>query len=188
MAERLLVCASGAIAVANLHEYLIALRGLTARTAVVLTRTARTLCSERAIRAFTGHQVYADDDDGDLTVPHLQLATWADLVVVLPASANVLGKAANGIADDLVSSILLASSRPSIFVPSMNPVMWTNAAVRRNVARLREDGHSFVLGAAPAPALETATGEWVLSDLMPPPASVVEQIVGLVVDRPAVVR
>jgi phosphopantothenoylcysteine synthetase/decarboxylase len=188
IAERLLLCASGAIGVANLHEYLIALRPVTGRAAVVMTRTARTLCSERAIRALTGHQVYTDDAAGDLTVPHLQLAHWADVVVVLPASANVLGKAANGIADDLVSSILLARSTPAIFVPSMNPAMWANPAVRRNVERLRADGHDVVVADTPARALETATGDWVLTDLMPPPSAVVEQIATLVAGRPAVVR
>jgi phosphopantothenoylcysteine synthetase/decarboxylase len=188
VAERLLVCASGAIGIVNLHEYLIALRPVIARAAVVMTRTACTLCSARAIRALTGHQVYTDDDAGDLTVPHLQLASWADVLVVLPASANVLGKAANGIADDLVSSILLARSKPTIFVPSMNPAMWANPAVRRNVERLGADGHDVVLAETPVRALETASGEWVQTNLMPPPSVVVQQIATLVAGRPAAVR
>jgi phosphopantothenoylcysteine decarboxylase/phosphopantothenate--cysteine ligase len=88
----------------------------------------------------------------------------------------MLGKAAHGIADDLLTSILIARSGSTVFVPSMNAGMWANPAVRRNVERLRGDGHRFVLRDAAGPALETATGEWVMTDLMPDPPAVARQI------------
>lgn len=79
-----------------------------------------------------------------MSLPHLQLARWAQTTLVLPATANMLGKAANGIADDLASTVLLAAPRPVVFAPAMNESMWLAPAVRRNVARLREDGHYVI--------------------------------------------
>lgn len=88
---------------------------------------------------------------------------------MVPATANILGKAAHGIADDLLSSIILAHGSPVVFVPSMNPVMWANAAVRRNVELLQGDGHRFVFSGGTRPSLVTATGEWLTCELGPSP-------------------
>ena len=173
---RLLVGACGAANMASLHEYLIALRAVAVRSAVVLTRSACTLASPRSIRAITGSVVYTDEDHRGLAVPHMELALWADLLVVLPATANILGKAAHGIADDLLSSIILAHSAPTIFVPSMNPAMWSNRAVRRNVELLEQDGHRFVLSDTARPSRVAATGEWIVSELGPSPLEVAEKI------------
>ncbi len=71
---------------------------------------------------------------------HIQLSREADLVVVCPATADLLAKMATGIADDLATTLLLATDKPVLVAPAMNVRMWQHAATRRNVARLRDDG------------------------------------------------
>ncbi|GAB3960493.1 hypothetical protein GCM10027614_82550 [Micromonospora vulcania] len=88
-------------------------------------------------------------------VPHLALTAWADLVLVLPATANTLAKAALGIADNLVGTCVLAATAPVVLVPSMNAAMWQRPAVQRNVAQLRADGYGVV---PPVPVLALSTG------------------------------
>ena len=73
-------------------------------------------------------------------VPHIDIARWADLAIVIPATANIIGKMANGIADDLVSSALTATAKNKFVVPAMNDEMWNNLAVQRNVHQLKADG------------------------------------------------
>nr|WP_320131198.1 bifunctional phosphopantothenoylcysteine decarboxylase/phosphopantothenate--cysteine ligase CoaBC [uncultured Holophaga sp.] len=77
-------------------------------------------------------------------VEHVDLAKWADLVAVVPATADIMGKTANGLADDLLSTILLAARGRILWAPAMNQAMWAHPAVRANVARLRDFGHAFV--------------------------------------------
>ena len=78
-----------------------------------------------------------------LRTHHINLADWADAVIVAPATANIIGKAANGIADDFVSTTLLAMHCPIIFAPAMNDNMWNNPAVQRNITVL-EKSYNFV--------------------------------------------
>jgi phosphopantothenoylcysteine synthetase/decarboxylase len=97
------------------------------------------------MQAVTQGGVYVDFDDvPDATAPHVELATWADVILVVPATANFLGKVANGIADDLLTTTLLAASCPVVIVPVTNTAMWSKPAVQRNVAQLREDGYEVV--------------------------------------------
>lgn len=69
---------------------------------------------------------------------------WADVFVIVPATANIIGKAANGIADDFLSSCIIASDKPILFVPSMNEVMYKNPATQRNLKTLERDGHIII--------------------------------------------
>jgi len=78
------------------------------------------------------------------SVQHIELATWPDLIVIAPATANVLGKAAAGIGDDLLTTVILAASCPVLFCPAMNVNMYTNAVVQRNMKVLRSLGYEFV--------------------------------------------
>jgi phosphopantothenoylcysteine decarboxylase/phosphopantothenate--cysteine ligase len=77
-------------------------------------------------------------------IEHVDLARWADLVVVAPATADILGKTANGLADDLLSTLLLATTARVLWAPSMNCAMWAHPAVQANVARLKGFGHGVV--------------------------------------------
>ena len=79
-------------------------------------------------------------DDTSSKMEHLDLSRWADLVVVAPATANIIGKMANGIADDIVSTMLVASNKQIMIAPAMNVEMWNNKAVQRNMEQLKKDG------------------------------------------------
>jgi phosphopantothenoylcysteine synthetase/decarboxylase len=89
---------------------------------------------------------------------HIELARWSEMFVILPATANVIGQAANGLATNLLTTTILASPRPVIFCPNVHPSMWNKAAVKRNVETLREDGHT-VIEPEVAVAYEVDSGE-----------------------------
>jgi len=117
------------------HEVRVAMTAHAARFVGPLTFS--TLC---------GHPVAADPfAEGRVDhAEHVDLSAWADWMIVAPATANLLGKAANGIADDFLSTLLCAYDRPVLFAPAMNHRMWRNPAVRRNRERLAADGHALV--------------------------------------------
>jgi phosphopantothenoylcysteine decarboxylase/phosphopantothenate--cysteine ligase len=81
-----------------------------------------------------------DEAGPDVFVPHVELGRGIDLVLVYPASVNIVGKVANGIADELISALILATPAPVLFVPFANPAMWEHPAAARNLRRLRQDG------------------------------------------------
>lgn len=76
----------------------------------------------------------------DYRISHISLARWAEVMVIAPATANLLGKMANGLADDLVSTTALVCNRPKFIAPAMNTMMWEHPAVQRNVQQLQQDG------------------------------------------------
>jgi phosphopantothenoylcysteine decarboxylase/phosphopantothenate--cysteine ligase len=94
----------------------------------------------------SGERAYTDlfDPESEFDAGHIRLARDCDLIVVAPATADLMAKMAQGHADDLASAILLAASRPVLLAPAMNPLMWSNAATRRNAAQLQRDGIGFV--------------------------------------------
>lgn len=97
------------------------------------------------LTAVTGHPTATDAFDlSDGGMPHLDLAHWADAVLVAPASANALSRFATGAADDLLSAILLVIRAPVFLAPAMHEPMWTHPATRRNVATLAADGRRFL--------------------------------------------
>jgi phosphopantothenoylcysteine decarboxylase/phosphopantothenate--cysteine ligase len=100
----------------------------------------------------------------------MELAGWAELVLVLPATADVLARTAAGLAPDLLGTVLLATAAPTVFVPAMNPVMWAKPAVQRAVAQLRADGCGVV---PPGPGRAAADGT-VGTASMPPLPEVLE--------------
>src|ERR1700719_4244295 len=112
----------------------------------VLTKAARQFVTALAAGALSGERAYTDlfDPESEFDAGHIRLARDCDLIVVAPATANLMAKMAQGHADDLASAILLAASRPVLLAPAMNPLMWSNAATRRNAAQLQRDGVAFV--------------------------------------------
>lgn len=108
---------------------------------VAMTESATKLVTPSTLHALTHHPVLTSLwNDNNSSVPHIELADWSDYAIVLPATANIIGKMAHGIADDAVSTSILATAVPKIVVPAMNTNMWNNPAVQRNVAQLRQDG------------------------------------------------
>jgi phosphopantothenoylcysteine decarboxylase/phosphopantothenate--cysteine ligase len=108
----------------------------------VLTRAAQQFVTPLAASALSHGRAYTDlfDPESEFDAGHIRLARETDLIVVAPATADLMAKMAQGHADDLASAILLASNRPILLAPAMNPLMWNNAATRRNVAQLTRDG------------------------------------------------
>ncbi|EST38805.1 hypothetical protein N566_05505 [Streptomycetaceae bacterium MP113-05] len=166
------VCGSGNVLA--LPQYLLGLSGgMDAEIRVIMTRSAAALLPASTVRLVC-EQVYCDGED-ELTAGHVALATWADRVVVLPATANMLGQAAHGLASGLLSSVLLAHERSVLFFPSMNRRMWERPPVRRNVARLRTDGH-VVAEPVPVKAWQIATRDMQESCGLPPPSTVAAMV------------
>lgn len=126
--------------------------------------------------AFASDGVFLDDAPTVEKKPgHVELANWSDVFLILPASANTLGQAANGIAPNLLTTTILASPRPVIFCPNINDVMWNKTAVQRNVNTLREDGH-IVMEPERAMVYEVDSGEMRESWALPEPERLVERL------------
>ncbi|MBJ7402862.1 MAG: bifunctional phosphopantothenoylcysteine decarboxylase/phosphopantothenate--cysteine ligase CoaBC, partial [Bradyrhizobium sp.] len=108
----------------------------------VLTKAAQQFVTPLAASALSHERVYTDlfDPQSEFDAGHIRLARECDLIVVAPATADLMAKMANGHADDLASAILLATNRKVLLAPAMNPLMWSNAATRRHVAQLQRDG------------------------------------------------
>lgn len=113
---------------------------------VVMSRCAKQFIGEATFRALTGRPVATRSfprDDHPLG-PHIQLARQAEILCIAPTTANFLAKAAHGMADDLLSTLLLSFTGKVLLAPAMNKEMWTKPAVQRNVAQLLDDGYDFV--------------------------------------------
>jgi phosphopantothenoylcysteine decarboxylase/phosphopantothenate--cysteine ligase len=112
----------------------------------VLTKAAQQFVTPLAASALSHERCYTDlfDAESEFDAGHIRLARDCDLIVVAPATADLMAKMAQGHADDLASAILLAANRPILLAPAMNPLMWNNAATRRNVAQLERDGAAMI--------------------------------------------
>ena len=112
----------------------------------VLTRAAQQFVTPLAAGALSNERCYTDlfDPGSEFDAGHIRLARDCDLIVVAPATADLMAKMAQGHADDLASATLLAANRPILLAPAMNPLMWNNAATRRNVSQLERDGIAMV--------------------------------------------
>src|SRR5712672_2421143 len=112
----------------------------------VLTKAAQQFVTPLAASALSNERVYTDlfDPESEFDAGHIRLARDCDLIVVAPATADLMAKMAQGHADDLASAILLAANRPILLAPAMNPLMWNHAATRRNVAQLERDGVAMI--------------------------------------------
>jgi phosphopantothenoylcysteine decarboxylase len=151
--ERLLLGVSGSVASLALPTHLHTYRSAgISQIVVVMTPTAEQFLPAATLR-LVADAVYTEDDHGR---GHVALARWPDSVLVLPATAHLIGCLAHGLAPNLLSTTLLASARRAVIAPAMNPVMWQQHPVQRNIAQLRADGH-LVLTPQPGPAYEVAS-------------------------------
>ncbi len=137
---------TGGIAAYKAAEFVRLLVKEGANIHVVMTRNAQEFVTPLTFQTLSGNPVTTDAFSlfEEREIGHIALADLAELIVVLPATANILGKIANGIADDFLSTMVMASRAPVLFVPSMNVNMWENKALQKNVQTLLERGHYFV--------------------------------------------
>ena len=156
--KHVLLIVSGGIAAYKTLDLIRRLRERGAAVTPVLTKAAKQFVTPLSIASLSGRQVY--DDLFSLTdeteMGHIQLSRASDLVLVAPATADLMAKAAHGLADDLASTLLLATDKTPIFAPAMNVRMWTHPATRRNLLALRSAG-CVILGPSDG---EMACGEF----------------------------
>lgn len=144
--QRVLLIVGGGIAAYKALELTRLLRKAGIAVRPVLTRAGAEFVTPLSLSALAEDRVYSElfslTDEAEMG--HIELSRSADLVVVAPATADLMAKAANGLAGDLASTTLLATDKPVLMAPAMNVRMWEHAATRRNVERLRADGVLFV--------------------------------------------
>ena len=144
--KRILLIVSGGIAAYKSLELIRRLRERDGSVRCILTRAGSRFVTPLSLAALSEDRVYQDlfslTDESEMG--HIRLSREADLVVVAPATADILAKMSHGLADDLATTALLATDKPVLVAPGMNVEMWNSAATRRNVARLRRDGVRFV--------------------------------------------
>jgi phosphopantothenoylcysteine decarboxylase/phosphopantothenate--cysteine ligase len=140
--RRILLIIGGGIAAYKSLDLIRRLKERGATVRCVLTAAAQKFVTPLAAGALSGERVFTDlfDHASELDVGHIRLARDTDLVVVAPATADLMAKMAGGHADDLASAVLLATNAPVLIAPAMNPHMWGNPATQRNLARLGADG------------------------------------------------
>jgi phosphopantothenoylcysteine decarboxylase / phosphopantothenate---cysteine ligase len=144
--RRILLIISGGIAAYKSLDLIRRLRERGAEVRPVMTRGAQEFVTPLAVGALSGGHVYTElfsrEDEQD--VGHIRLARECDLVLVAPATADLMAKMAHGLADDLAGAVLLATDRPVLIAPAMNPKMWEAAPTKRNAAMLKGDGIAFI--------------------------------------------
>ena len=140
--QRVTLIIGGGIAAYKALDLIRRLKERSVHVRVVLTRAAQQFVTPLAASALSNERCYTDlfDPQSEFDAGHIRLARECDLIVVAPATADLMAKMANGHADDLATAILLASDKKILLAPAMNPLMWNNAATRRNVAQLQRDG------------------------------------------------
>ena len=139
--KRVIIGVSGGISAYKACILVSALKQAGADTHVLMTEHAEKFIGRATFEALTGHRVIKDTfESEEYLIPHIQLARTADLFMIAPATANIIAKVANGIADDMLTSTFLACNCPKIVVPAMNVNMYNNPATLENIERLKQRG------------------------------------------------
>lgn len=172
----IVVGVTGGIAAYKAPELVRRLRDQGASVRVVLTGGASQFITALTLQAVSGNEVHDSllDHRAEAGMGHIELARWADAVVIAPATANFLAKLAHGMADDLLSTLCLATEAPIAIAPSMNRVMWSNVPTQRNCQRLREDGR-LLIGPDSGDQACGETGAGRMSE----PGQIIDQLVDL---------
>jgi len=146
MNKRVLLIIGGGIAAYKSLDLIRRLKDAGATVRVVMTEAAQRFVTPLAAGALVGERVFTDlfDQAQEFDVGHIRLARECDLIIVAPATADLMAKAAHGLANDLASAVLLATGKPVLMAPAMNPHMWSHAATKRNFATLQADGIRFI--------------------------------------------
>ena len=144
--RRILLIIGGGIAAYKSLDLIRRLRERGAAVRCVMTAAAQEFVTALSVGALSADHVFSDlfDRQDEHDIGHIRLSREADLIVVAPATADLMAKAANGLANDLASTVLLATDKPVLMAPAMNPRMWSHKATRRNRATLERDGIALV--------------------------------------------
>ena len=157
--QRVLLCVCGGIAAYKAADLVRRLRDAGADVRVAMTENAQRFVGAQTFQALSGQPVRSSlwDAQAEAAMGHIELARWAQRIVIAPATANTLAKLAHGFADDLVSTLCLASAAPLAACPAMNHMMWKHPATQANIATLRARGVQ-VIGPDDGPLAEGESG------------------------------
>lgn len=167
---RITVYLTGGIAAYKAVEVIRQLQKQHHEVKVVMTKNAQKFVTTNLLAALTKEPVLDDlwTKDVESSVPHVALARWTELAVIVPATANFMAKIANGLADDAASTTLLATNAPKLIVPAMNDQMWLNPATQRNLTILKKDGFKIM-----EPTIGLLAEGYVAKGRMPEPDQIV---------------
>jgi phosphopantothenoylcysteine synthetase/decarboxylase len=175
-ARKILLCATGAYVAYGLPRIVLQMiRHIADDVQVVLSRTASKMVSRYSVEVASRNPVFVEGEDsaGGVYVPHIELSRGVDFIVVFPATVNIMGKVANGIADELISTLILAAEVPVIFMPVSNDAMIDHPAVQRNIKTLQDDGY-VVMSTVPGPEVATREGMELMGEGFPFPTLLVQ--------------
>jgi phosphopantothenoylcysteine decarboxylase / phosphopantothenate---cysteine ligase len=144
--KKILLCVTGGIAVYKGAALTSKLTQAGAEVKVILSDSAAKFVTPLTFQALSRSEVYTDtfDEKNPENIAHIHLADWADLIIIAPATANIIGKLANGIADNMISTTLLAATAPVWVAPAMNVHMYQHPAFQKNMETLRSFGYEFI--------------------------------------------
>jgi phosphopantothenoylcysteine decarboxylase/phosphopantothenate--cysteine ligase len=173
--RRILLCVCGGIAAYKSAELVRRLRDAGCEVTVAMTENAQRFVGAQTFQALSHRPVRTSlwDAHAEAAMGHLELARWAQQVVIAPATANTIAKLAHGMADDLVSTLCLATTAPVAIAPAMNHVMWRHPATAANIATLRARGVQ-VIGPDDGPLAEGESGPGRMSG----PAAIAAAVLG----------
>ena len=148
--KNILLGVTGGIAAYKIANLASMLKKQKANVRVIMTKNACQFITPMTFETLTAQKVYTDtfDRDFEFKVDHIELGKWADVFLIAPATANVIGKLANGIADDMLTTTALAMRCPLVVAPAMNTAMYENRAVKHNIMKLRTNGMEIILPAS----------------------------------------
>jgi len=144
--KKVLLGITGSMAAYKACELVRRLKDGGAEIKVVMTQNALKFLGETTLLSLSGNKVVTDTfaSGEEWVADHISLTRWADVVLIAPATANIIGKVSSGIANDILSTTILSARCKVVFAPAMNSAMYENAIVQENIARLRRLGYEFV--------------------------------------------
>ena len=144
--KTVIICVTGGIAVYKALDVVSTLKKHDIDIHVIMSKAATKFVNPLSFQALSQNPVITDmfEDPKTWEIQHISLAKKADLMIVVPATANILGEVANGIADDMISTTIMATKSPVLFAPAMNTNMYNNPIVQSNISKLKQYGYKFI--------------------------------------------
>tara|TARA_Y100001935_G_scaffold171815_1_gene141812 strand:- start:854 stop:1375 length:522 start_codon:yes stop_codon:yes gene_type:complete len=164
--EKILIIISGGIAAYKSLELIRLFRKAGKQVKCVATESAMTFITSASVEYLSGNSLRTslEDREQEMKMGHIELARWPDLILVAPATANIISSTANGLATDLAQTVLMATTTQIVFAPSMNVRMWENKLFQKNIDILKSNGFKFI---GPTEG-EMACGEYGMGRMMEP--------------------
>ncbi|WP_075884034.1 flavoprotein [Candidatus Protochlamydia sp. W-9] len=168
---KLLVGMTGSMGMLSMPPYLLMLREYFSEIKIIMSHSATHFLPTATLSMFSNGIYTNEFPISNENMMHIELARWAELFVVIPATANVLSEAAQGMAGTLLTTTILAYEKKIIFIPNMNSAMWRNKALQRNILLLEQDNH-MIVPPLERPSFEYASRSIEVNHVMPTPETI----------------